>query len=95
MIASVVASRIVTLTKSDQDLYAALYAPAGTVSRIPNIVLSPGPNGAVRRKEILAMGRFSREKGFDLLLEAWSLAIPRLPDWTLAHRGRRKDCASS
>lgn len=83
MIASVVASRIVTLTKSDQDLYATLYAPAGTVSRIPNIVLSPGPNGAVRRKEILAMGRFSREKGFDLLLEAWSLAIPRLPDWTL------------
>jgi glycosyltransferase involved in cell wall biosynthesis len=83
MIASVVASRIVTLTKGDQDLYAALYAPAATVSRIPNIVLSPGPSGAVRREEVLAMGRLSHEKGFDLLLAAWSVASLRLPDWTL------------
>lgn len=80
---AVLASQIVTLTECDKDLYRTLYAPAGTVSRIPNIVLSPGPNGAVRRKEILAMGRLSREKGFDLLLESWSLAIPRLPDWAL------------
>ncbi|MGD0681307.1 MAG: glycosyltransferase family 4 protein [Terracidiphilus sp.] len=83
MIASVVAKRIVTLTRSDQNLYAALYAPSGTVSRIPNIVLSPGPTGAVRRKEVMAMGRLSHEKGFDLLLAAWAIAIKRLPDWTL------------
>lgn len=83
MIASAVASQIVTLTKSDQDLYATLYAPAGGITCIPNIVLSPGATGAVRRKEVLAMGRLSREKGFDLLLEAWSLARPRLPDWSL------------
>ena len=83
MIASVVASRIVTLTKGDKDLYATLYAPAGKVTHIPNIVLSPGATGTVRRKEVLAMGRLSHEKGFDLLLEAWSLAIKRLPDWSL------------
>ena len=83
MIASVMASRIVTLTKSDQDLYAALYSPVGTVSRIPNIVLSPSPNGARRRKEVLAMGRLSHEKGFDLLLTAWSIAIELLPEWSL------------
>jgi glycosyltransferase involved in cell wall biosynthesis len=83
IIASVVASRIVTLTKSDQDLYAALYSPAGTISLIPNIVISPGSNGAIRRKEVLAMGRLSNEKGFDLLLAAWSIALELLPDWTL------------
>lgn len=82
-IASVVASRIVTLTKSDQDLYATLYAPSGGITYIPNIVLSPGATGAARGKEILAMGRLSREKGFDLLLEAWSVAMPRLPEWSL------------
>jgi glycosyltransferase involved in cell wall biosynthesis len=83
MIASVVASQIITLTKSDQDLYAVLYAPAGTVTRIPNIVLSPGSNNAVRHKEVLAMGRLSPDKGFDLLLTAWSIAIERLPGWKL------------
>jgi glycosyltransferase involved in cell wall biosynthesis len=83
IIASVVASRIITLTKSDQDLYATLYAPTGTVSRIPNIVHTPGPNGAVRRKEFLAMGRLSHEKGFDLLLESWSIASRQLCDWSL------------
>jgi glycosyltransferase involved in cell wall biosynthesis len=46
-------------------------------------VRSPGAAGALRRKEILAMGRLSREKGFDILLEAWCLAIERLPDWSL------------
>jgi glycosyltransferase involved in cell wall biosynthesis len=83
MIASVVASQVVTLTKSDKDLYATLYALSGRVTHIPNIVQSPGVTGRVRRNEILAMGRLSREKGFDLLLEAWSLAMPRLPDWSL------------
>lgn len=83
MIASVVALRIVTLTKSDKDLYATLYAPAAKVTHIPNIVLSPGATGTVRRKEVLAMGRLSPEKGFDILLEAWSLVIKRLPDWSL------------
>jgi glycosyltransferase involved in cell wall biosynthesis len=83
MIASLLASRIITLTNSDRDLYAALYAPAGTVTRIPNIVQSPGSNGAIRRKEVLAMGRLSHSKGFDLLLAAWSVASPKLPDWSL------------
>jgi glycosyltransferase involved in cell wall biosynthesis len=93
MIASVVASRIVTLTRSDQELYATLYAPAGTVSLIPNIVHSPGPSGAARGKEFLAMGRLSREKGFDLLLDAWAIAAQRLPEWSLriVGDGRMRD----
>jgi glycosyltransferase involved in cell wall biosynthesis len=82
-IASVVASRIVTLTKSDKDLYSTLYFRSERVTHIPNIVQAPGLIGRARRREILAMGRLSQEKGFDLLLEAWSLAMPQLPDWSL------------
>lgn len=82
-LAVVLASRIVTLTERDTELYAKLFVPSGTVTTIPNIVLSPSPNGAVRRKEILAMGRLSQDKGFDLLLAAWSVAIKRLSDWSL------------
>jgi glycosyltransferase involved in cell wall biosynthesis len=78
------------LTECDKDLYTALYAPPDKVVRIPNIVRTPGPTGAVRRKEILSMGRYSDEKGFDLLLEAWSLAACRLPDWSLCIVGEGK-----
>lgn len=82
-IASVIASRIVTLTESDKDLYAALYAMSDRVTHIPNIVKSSSVTGKLRRNEVLAVGRLSREKGFDLLLEAWSHAMPSLPDWSL------------
>lgn len=82
-VAAMVASRIVTLTKGDRDLYAALYAPAAAITEIPNIVTARPAARAPRRKEILAVGRLSQEKGFDLLLVAWSLAAARMPGWTL------------
>jgi GalNAc-alpha-(1->4)-GalNAc-alpha-(1->3)-diNAcBac-PP-undecaprenol alpha-1,4-N-acetyl-D-galactosaminyltransferase len=39
----------------------------------------------VRGKQhcIVAMGRMGLEKGFDLLLHAFALCVPRYPDWTL------------
>ncbi|MGD0294053.1 MAG: glycosyltransferase family 4 protein [Terracidiphilus sp.] len=82
-LAAVLASRIVTLTERDTELYAKLFAPSGTITTIPNIVIRPGMEKAVRRQEILAMGRLVPQKGFDLLLEAWSAASRKLPDWTL------------
>jgi glycosyltransferase involved in cell wall biosynthesis len=82
-LAMALASRIVTLTERDTELYAKLFKPSGTVTTIPNIVLSPGSNGAIRRNEILAMGRLWNVKGFDLLLAAWSVASPKLPNWSL------------
>jgi glycosyltransferase involved in cell wall biosynthesis len=36
-----------------------------------------------RGKEILAIGRLSEQKGFDLLIDAWSKISNRLPDWFL------------
>jgi glycosyltransferase involved in cell wall biosynthesis len=77
------ASLIVTLTECDRNLYPSLYSSAAAIVCIPNIVQSPGATVAVRRKEVLAMGRLSHQKGFDLLLQAWSLVIKRLPDWSL------------
>ena len=82
-LSAVLASRIVTLTERDAKLYAQLFAPSGTITAIPNIVIAPAPNNAFRGQEVLAMGRLAPQKGFDLLLEAWALAVPRLPGWTL------------
>ena len=82
-LSAVLASRIVTLTERDAKLYAQIFAPFGTITSIPNIVIRPATEYAVRRQEILAMGRLTPQKGFDLLLEAWSIALKRLPDWSL------------
>jgi glycosyltransferase involved in cell wall biosynthesis len=82
-LAAVLASVSVTLTERDADLYARLYTPSGRVTTIPNIVSPPVLKVVPRRQEILAVGRLTSEKGFDLLLEAWARAINRLPGWSL------------
>lgn len=82
-LAASLASHIVTLTERDSELFAELFNPSGKVTAIPNIVVQPSLGEGVRRQEILAIGRLVPQKGFDLLLEAWSLAIKRLPDWSL------------
>jgi glycosyltransferase involved in cell wall biosynthesis len=54
---------------------------------IPNPVPSPPPaaEGARRRPphRMVAMGRLSRVKGFDVLLTAFAAASARVPDWML------------
>jgi glycosyltransferase involved in cell wall biosynthesis len=56
------------------------------VGVIPNPV-PPGPikpnQSSGHRKKLIAMGRLSDEKGFDLLLEAFSKLAPRHPEWDL------------
>lgn len=82
-LAGILASRIVTLTKRDTEMFVKLFAPAGQVGVIPNIVVLPALNKTVRRQEVLALGRLVPQKGFDLLLQAWAKAGKRLPDWSL------------
>lgn len=50
---------------------------------IPNIVAPRVLSQKPRRKEILAVGRLTFQKGFDLLLDAWSIASAQLSDWSL------------
>ncbi len=54
---------------------------------IPNFVEPPArlasPAADVERKQLLAVGRLSPEKGFDLLISAFARVCPRQPDWSL------------
>jgi glycosyltransferase involved in cell wall biosynthesis len=82
-LAAALAARIVTLTERDKELYCELYAPAGKVMTVPNIVSCPVNSLQTRKKEVIAVGRLNHQKGFDLLLDAWSIAARRVPDWNL------------
>lgn len=35
------------------------------------------------QKKVLAMGRISEQKGFDLLLQSWKIVEKQMPDWSL------------
>jgi len=38
-------------------------------------------------KRIISAGRFTYQKGYDLLIDAWNLVIPHYPDWQLSIYG--------
>lgn len=82
-LACMLASRIVTLTERDTELYTKLFSPSGTVTTIPNIMTPPVLAQAERGEEILALGRLAPQKGFDLLMAAWASASQRLQGWNL------------
>ena len=81
---------VVTLTQGD----AKEYTLAKKVYVIPNFntVYPLSPNYRHQRtKELVAMGRLCKEKGYDFLLQAWSQLITYLPDYRLCIYGDGKE----
>jgi len=77
------ADRLVLLTTEDSDQW--IRQGMNRATAIPNPTpvspdAEPSPRAA---KTVVSVGRLSREKGFDLLLEAWAEAAPSRPDWRL------------
>jgi glycosyltransferase involved in cell wall biosynthesis len=83
-------SNVVTLTSEDKDKYSWLESEKLKV--IPNIVcVNLIDKGLEKKKIVIAVGRFTHQKGFDLLIDAWSLIGESYPDWTLKIYGEGED----
>lgn len=72
--------RFVILTQEDKLSWKEL----NNVSVIPNpLTFIPEKKSLCTSRQVIAVGRYDRQKGFDLLILAWAKVIALHPDWTL------------
>lgn len=76
--------RLVVLTERDKEAWVEL----DNVEAIPNpLPFSPENISSKDARRVLFVGRYSHEKGLDLLLQAWALVEKQCKDWSLAIYG--------
>jgi glycosyltransferase involved in cell wall biosynthesis len=87
---------VVTLTAADAAEYAAVLDHCRTrLATIPNALPDDAPPlAALDSKIIVAGGRLTRQKGFDLLIEAFAAVAEKHPDWQLRIYGDGKERAA-
>lgn len=72
--------RFVVLTEEDSKNWPEL----SNITVIPNFITEyQGNTAPLESKNIIAVGRYSPEKGFDLLMDAWKIVVKKHPDWRL------------
>lgn len=76
--------RFVVLTEEDRQAWPELT----NVTVIPDpLSFVPTRQSPLTSKRVIAVGRYAYQKGFDLLLQAWSKVEKACPDWQLAVYG--------
>lgn len=76
--------RFVVLTEEDKKAWSELK----NVLVIPDpLSFTPTQHSPLIEKRVIAVGRYVYQKGFDLLLQAWSKIEKQYPDWQLAIYG--------
>lgn len=82
--------KVVVLTNEE-----AAYWPELSNCMVINNFLTfyPEENSPCTSNEVIAVGRYSHQKGFDMLINAWEIVAKRNPDWILKiyGEGNRED----
>jgi glycosyltransferase involved in cell wall biosynthesis len=80
---------LVVLTAHDLDEYRAVVGTKTRLVRIPNAVPEPRPApAALTEPVVLAAGRLTPQKGFDMLIDAFARLVRDHSEWTLRICGR-------
>jgi glycosyltransferase involved in cell wall biosynthesis len=81
---------VTVLTDHDRRAYQQALAGSGLrLECIPNgIPPKDPPTAAHDARRVVAAGRMSPQKGFDMLIEAWATVSAKHPDWTLTIYGK-------
>lgn len=75
---------VAALTEHDRAALEAALGDRARVVAIPNAVPAlAGPPADLRRPVVVAIGRLSHQKGFDLLIDAFAQVAPAAPGWSL------------
>jgi glycosyltransferase involved in cell wall biosynthesis len=84
---------LAVLTETDMSSYADRLDGRLRLERIPNTVRDDmGPASAdLGAKVVITAGRFTRQKGYDLLIAAWLQVAERHPEWRLRIFGNGQD----
>lgn len=80
---------VVLLTNADAGHYGFIDQKKRYV--IPNSVPQTEESAACENKIMLAVGRYTRQKGFDMLIRAFAMVHRRIPGWTLRIVGQGED----
>lgn len=72
--------KFVVLTEEDRRYWGDL----DNITVIPNArTFTPSQTADMENKKVIAVGRYTYQKGFERLIEAWRLIAPDFPDWRL------------
>lgn len=82
--------KVITLTKDDAKSYDFIADNVSTLTNI-NPLRIRRSNSVLESKVVVSIGRLTYQKGYDLLIEAWSLIESKNPDWVLHIYGEGED----
>lgn len=72
--------KFVVLTQEDKRYWGSL----SNIEVIPNALSKiPETTSKLDKKNVVAIGRYNSQKGFDRLIDIWSVIHPEFPDWHL------------